>query len=50
MTIGKLAARRCREDKIAIGHVHDPRYGAVNVYPESVLREVFDEFFLNPRF
>jgi phage anti-repressor protein len=50
MTIGKRAAKRCREEREEIGRVHDPRYGMVNVYPEWVLRDVFEEYFKNPRF
>jgi phage anti-repressor protein len=50
MTIGKRAAKRCREAKVEPGHVYDARYGMVNVYPEYILRSVFEEFFKNPRF
>jgi phage anti-repressor protein len=50
MTIGKRAAKRCREEKIEPGHAYDARYGMVNVYPERILRGVFEEFFKNPRF
>jgi phage anti-repressor protein len=38
---GKAAARLCREREIVIEQIHDPRFGNVNLYPESILIEVF---------
>jgi len=38
---GKAAARLCRDREIVIEQIHDPRFGNVNLYPESILIEVF---------
>lgn len=40
-TKGKAAASLCRKKEIAIEQIYDPRFGYVNLYPESVLIEVF---------
>lgn len=40
-TKGKAAARLCRDREIVIEQIHDPRFGNVNLYPESILIEVF---------
>jgi phage regulator Rha-like protein len=50
MTIGKRAAKICREMKLPVNKVMDQRFGWVNVYPEPVLKDVFEDFFKNPRF
>jgi len=50
MTIGKRAAKRCRELRLPVNKVIDQRFGWVNTYPEQVLAEVFEDFFMNPRF
>jgi len=41
---GKAVSRICRERGIHIGSQAHPRYGDVNSYPESVLREYFRRF------
>ncbi len=41
-TKGKAAASLCRKKEIAIEQIYDPRFGYVNLYPESVLIEVFN--------
>jgi hypothetical protein len=38
---GRKATRLCRERGIEVEQIHDPRYGYVGLYPESLLREVF---------
>jgi len=50
MTIGKRAAKRCRELRLPVNKVIDQRFGWVNTYPDQVLKEVFEDFFMNPRF
>jgi phage anti-repressor protein len=41
-TKGKAAASLCRKKEIVIEQIYDPRFGYVNLYPESVLIEVFN--------
>lgn len=41
--IGQKASRRCKELGYPIGNTPDPRFGRVNTYPISVLKEVFPE-------
>ena len=48
--LGKLAVKLCKERGEEIGRVKDVRFGWVNVYPEDVLAEVFEEYFKNARF
>lgn len=50
ITLGKQAVKLCKERGEEIGRVKDVRFGWVNVYPEQVLAEVFEEYFKNPRF
>ncbi|MBD2471414.1 hypothetical protein [Nostoc sp. FACHB-145] len=38
---GKKASALCRKQGIEIERIHDPRFGRVGLYPESVLIEVF---------
>ncbi|MBD2302834.1 hypothetical protein [Nostoc sp. FACHB-190] len=38
---GKKASALCRKQNIEIERIHDPRFGRVGLYPESVLIEVF---------
>ncbi|MBD2302783.1 KilA-N domain-containing protein [Nostoc sp. FACHB-190] len=38
---GKKASALCRKQCIEIERIHDPRFGRVGLYPESVLIEVF---------
>ncbi|BBD70081.1 hypothetical protein NIES4072_64610 [Nostoc commune NIES-4072] len=40
-TKGKKASALCRKQGIEIERIHDPRFGQVGLYPESVLIEVF---------
>lgn len=49
-TLGKRAAKVCRELGLPIGTIRDARFGKVNTYPETVLFDVFTEFFKQPRF
>lgn len=49
-SIGKLAAKRCRELNAPVGKIRDIRFGMVNTYPEYVLKHVFEEFLSKPRF
>lgn len=50
MVIGKQATKKCKELDLPIGQIRDARFGVVNTYPESVLKQVFEEFFKQPRF
>jgi phage anti-repressor protein len=50
VSLGKQAVKLCRERGEEIGRVKDVRFGWVNVYPEQVLANVFEEYFKNPRF
>jgi Rha family phage regulatory protein len=50
IAIGKRAAKRCRELNLPVNKVLDQRFGWVNVYPDIVLKDVFTDFFTNPRF
>lgn len=50
ITVGKRAVKRCKELKLPVNNVRDPRFGMVNTYPEEVLEEVFREYFKQPRF
>lgn len=43
--LGKLASPRCKDLGIELGRIKDPRFGMINTYPESVLSELFDEYF-----
>ena len=43
--LGKLATPRCKDLGIEVGRIKDPRFGMINTYPESVLSELFDEYF-----
>jgi hypothetical protein len=38
---GKKLTAICRQAGLRIGQVRDPRFGLVNIYPESVLRDIF---------
>lgn len=49
-TLGKRATKRCREQGLPIGQIRDVRFGMVNTYPETVLHDIFSEFFKQPRF
>ncbi|MBD2526454.1 KilA-N domain-containing protein [Nostoc sp. FACHB-133] len=40
-TKGRNASALCRKQGIEIERIHDPRFGKVGLYPESVLIEVF---------
>ncbi|QFS50839.1 KilA-N domain-containing protein [Nostoc sphaeroides] len=40
-TKGRKASALCRKQGIEIERIHDPRFGQVGLYPESVLIEVF---------
>jgi hypothetical protein len=40
-TKGRKASALCRKQNIEIERIHDPRFGKVGLYPESVLIEVF---------
>ena len=42
-TIGKRLSKLCKERKIDIGSVPDPRFGRVNTYPRFLLDEVMEE-------
>jgi len=50
VTIGKQAVKLCKKSDMEVGKVKDSRFGWVNVYPESVLEEVFEEHFKQARF
>jgi len=41
--IGKKASRLCREQRITIEQIKDPRFGNVNIYPKSILDQAFSE-------
>lgn len=38
---GKKASSMCRDQEILIEQVYDPRFGYVNLYPETILIKVF---------
>ena len=38
---GRKASALCRKENIAVERIHDPRFGYVGLYPESVLVQVF---------
>ncbi|MBD2492352.1 hypothetical protein [Aulosira sp. FACHB-615] len=38
---GKKASALCRKQNIEIERIHDPRFGRVGLYPESILIDVF---------
>jgi hypothetical protein len=40
-TKGRKASALCRKQGIEIERIHDPRFGKVGLYPESILVEVF---------
>lgn len=40
-TLGKQASKLCREQGIEPEKVSDGRFGSVNAYPQSILRQVF---------
>ena len=40
-TIGKQAAKMCKELELPIGKTPDPRFGEVNTYPKEVLTALF---------
>ncbi|MBU7583078.1 MAG: KilA-N domain-containing protein [Nostoc sp. TH1S01] len=40
-TKGRKASALCRKQGIEIERIHDPRFGRVGLYPESILIEVF---------
>ncbi|RCJ19304.1 hypothetical protein A6770_32125 [Nostoc minutum NIES-26] len=42
---GKKASALCRKQGIEVERIHDPRFGKVGLYPESVLIEVFSSNF-----
>lgn len=42
-SLGKKAAKICKERGITMESIPDPRFGRVHVYPESVLSEVFSQ-------
>jgi len=50
MKLGKSAAKMCKELDLPISVIYDIRFGKVNVYPEEVLKQVFEDFFKLPRF
>lgn len=41
LSVGKLAGKICREKGILIGKVSDEKWGNVNSYPITILREAF---------
>jgi len=49
-TLGKLASKKCREQSEPIGKIRDYRFGMVNIYPEHILKQAFEDFFKQPRF
>ena len=42
-SLGRKAAKLCKERGIEMGKIKDPRFGEVNTYPEDVLEEVFGQ-------
>jgi len=50
MKLGKSAAKMCKELDLPVGTIYDTRFGKVNIYPEEVLKQVFEDFFKLPRF
>ena len=43
--LGKIATSRCTKLGIYMEPVADPRFGTVNSYPESMVSQVFNEYF-----
>ena len=44
-TIGRMATKKCKDENIMMGKIHDPRFGEVNTYPMNVLEVVFKNYF-----
>ena len=42
-SVGKKAASLCKKRGIPTEEIPDPRFGRVKTYPESILKEVFDQ-------
>ena len=42
-SIGRKAASLCKKRGIPTEKIRDPRFGRVKTYPESILKEVFDQ-------
>ena len=42
-SIGRKAASLCKKRGIPTEKIPDPRFGRVKTYPESILKEVFDQ-------
>ncbi|WP_303182313.1 Rha family transcriptional regulator [uncultured Butyricimonas sp.] len=42
-SLGKKAASLCKKRGIPTEEIPDPRFGKVKTYPESILKEVFDQ-------
>ncbi len=42
-SIGRKAASLCKKRGIPMEEIPDPRFGRVKTYPESILKEVFDQ-------
>ncbi|MBW4469245.1 MAG: hypothetical protein KME45_03170 [Stenomitos rutilans HA7619-LM2] len=38
---GKRATALCRQQQLEIEQIYDPRFGKVNIYPQSILEQVF---------
>lgn len=50
VSLGKSATKKCKELGLPIGRIRDVRYGFVHTYPETILKQTFEEFFKLPRF
>jgi len=42
-SIGRKASKICKENDYTIETIPDPRFGRVNIYPQSVLEQVFNQ-------
>lgn len=42
--LGRHASKLCSDRDIKIEKIYDPRFGLINIYPQSLLAEVFENF------
>lgn len=45
--LGRKASKLCKERNIDTDKIKDPRFGFVKLYPENILKEVFDQTYIN---
>lgn len=45
--LGRKASKLCKERDIETDKIKDPRFGFVKLYPENILKEVFEQTYIN---